>query len=150
MLAQIDQAASALAERETVAAASSDGGDSAAETAGRATGQAEPRAPELVDIGIAVSRADVARGLDAGRPSPGVDRDVEEGVPASSKDDALRGEAKRRQGMAGRGVDKQPTKAKKQKRDEFDDLFSSLEPKSSSKKKKRKKDEFDDLFSSLL
>jgi len=104
-----------------------------------------------MDIGIAVSRDDVAQGLDAGRPSPGADRSVEEGVTASSKDNALRGEKKRRQEMAGRGVDKQPPKAKKQKRDEFDDLFSSLEPKSSSKKKKRKKkDEFDDLFSSLL
>lgn len=110
-----------------------------------------PRAAEPADIGIAVSRAELARGLDAERPSPGVDRDLEEeeGGPASSKSDARRGEG-RRQETTGLGVDKKPPKAKKQKRDEFDDLFGSLEPKSSSKKRRKKKDEFDDLFSSLL
>jgi ribonuclease MRP protein subunit RMP1 len=52
------------------------------------------------------------------------------------------------------GVEVKEKSRKKKRRDEFDDIFGSLETEESSKKKKKKKskkrDEFDDIFGSLL
>lgn len=149
VLAQIDQAASPLAARETtVAATGPEAGDSV-EVARGAAGQAVPRVPEAADLGTAVSRADVARELDAGRPS-GADGDLGVAVLQRASDELRRGEDGRHD-TAGQGRNKGPAKSGKQKLDEFDELFGSLQPKSSSKRTKRKKrDEFDDMFSSLL
>jgi hypothetical protein len=108
--------------------------------------------PELVeasvDIGVAVSRSEVASGE---RPA------IQEAWRAET-DVARRKSHKPNEGSR-KAVGSEATDAtekprmKKKRRDEFDDIFDSLETEEPTKKKKKKtkkRDEFDDIFSSLM
>ncbi|KAK1769302.1 hypothetical protein QBC33DRAFT_532918 [Phialemonium atrogriseum] len=169
VLAQVDQAASSLAPaaRETAAAAAATAtgsstaahsavgpGDVAVVVAAGRRVRPPGASEETTDVGVAVSRTDVARGVDAesSLSTGGAHQGAEGGrdpLMPPPRNTRL-GEDRRHEtaDREGKGASPQPGK---RKGDEFDQLFGPLQPKSSSKKKKRKKrDEFDDLFSSLL
>lgn len=127
-----------------------DAADSAFGETAHAAKRSETKATSEVgaDTGVAVSRDHVARALHAERPS-NVDRALVEGVPSSWREGVPLSDGKPRN--VARDKENGPSKSgKKEKGDEFDELFGSLQPKKSSKKRKKKKDEFDDLFSSLI
>jgi ribonuclease MRP protein subunit RMP1 len=105
-------------------------------------------AHDAADLGIAVSRSDIEQRVLA--TTSKVEQRVEDSGKGSRGMDVA-GLSPKEEISTRIEAQERPKKSKKRK-DEFDSLFDSLEPKKTVKKKKKLKkgDEFDNLFSSLI
>lgn len=102
------------------------------------------------DLGVAVSRTELVnrkRLAAEDDPSTAPERNNAKQKGEDTEEDA------QKTGTSD-GAEVKEKSRKKKRRDEFDDIFGSLETEESSKKKKKKKskkrDEFDDIFGSLI
>ncbi|KAL1872787.1 hypothetical protein VTK73DRAFT_1337 [Phialemonium thermophilum] len=153
VLAQADQALSQLAPREA-ATTSMLPLDRDLVVEGRAelttTAGPVPPSPPIAysDLGVSVSRIDVDQ---SARPKQRQSSSAAATVaPGQEAADPKTSESLKTVGSS-KGTKPVPA-AKRQKsiKDEFDEVFGSLEEKRPKKKKSKKRDEFDDLFSSLV
>lgn len=88
---------------------------------------------DVADLGVSVSREELRRQVIV--PEPRVRSTLASADPEENPIHQVHEDLRKR----------------KKRKDEFDDLFDSLQAKDTKKKKKRKKkDEFDDMFSSLV